>query len=392
MAQATLVLGTPTHFSAGDWVQWDERDSGLGDLSAFSADSDPRILIRLRIFEAGRLQFQVIDVPDGSSGFGSREDLSDAWVAFASALTVSANGSSFVANGPGVADAAEPYQWSNGHAADQSAWFAAYEAAGRPAVTITVDDGVPVATVHDAAVAPILFGAPSLAAAAETVDATVDATVAPILFGAPTLAAAAETVDATVDATVAPILFGAPTLAAAAETVDATVDATVAPILFGAPTLAAAAETVDATVDATVAPILFGAPTLTVSAAAETVAAPAFEGFLAPDGDRVLTGAAAAAQRLADALRIQRGSYPFLRDYGSMLALLVDRRPPAVFAAVAEAIIHPANGLDDIQLRAVRVSPAGAGAVVVEVDAEWRPAPAAASTPISIREQLQPAP
>ena len=222
-----------------------------------------------------------------------------------------------------------------------------------------------------------------------------DATVAPILFGVPALAAAAETVDGVVhDATVAPILFGVPALAAAAETVDGVVhDATVAPILFGVPALAAAAETVDGVVhDATVAPILFGVPALAAAAAAETVAAPAFEGFLAPDGDRVLTGSSAAAQRLADALRIQRGSYPFLRDYGSTLALLVDRRPAIVFAAVAEALIHPTNGLDDIELRAVRVSPAGAGAVVVEVDAEWRPAPAAASTPISIREQLQPAP
>ena len=114
--------------------------------------------------------------------------------------------------------------------------------------------------------------------------------------------------------------------------------------------------------------------------------------ILARDGSRLLAGAAEAAQRLGDALRVQRGSYPFLRDYGSTLAQIVDRRPAAVFAAVAEALVHPSNGLDDIELRAVRVSPDGAGAVVVEVDAEWRPAPAATSTPISIREQLQPAP
>ena len=103
-------------------------------------------------------------------------------------------------------------------------------------------------------------------------------------------------------------------------------------------------------------------------------------------------GSAAASQRLADALRIQRGSYPFLRGYGSTLARVVDQRPAAVFAAVAEALASAGNGLDDIELRAVRVSPGGAGAVVVEVDAEWRPAPAAPATAISIREQLQPAP
>ena len=220
-----------------------------------------------------------------------------------------------------------------------------------------------------------------------------DAAVAPIVSGSPALAAAAERVDGvTHDAAAAPIVSGLPALAAVAERVDAvTHDAVVAPLASGAPGLTAAAMLVDGVAnDGALDAVVSGIPALSV--AAEVVPAPAFEGFLAPDGDRVLTGSAAAAQRLADALRIQRGSYPFLRDYGSTLALLVDRRPAAVFAAVAEAIIHPTNGLDDIQLRAVRVSPAGAGAVVVEVDAEWRPAPAAASTPISIREQLQPAP
>ena len=217
---------------------------------------------------------------------------------------------------------------TSGHRKTANAWFAWTQGVAADAVvTLMLDDGIPDVT-HDAVVAPILFGVPALAAAAETVDVVVhDATVAPILFGVPALAAAAETVDVVVhDATVAPILFGVPALAAAAETVDAVVH------------------------DATVAPILFGAPTLTVAAAAETVAAPAFEGFLAPDGDRVLIGSAGAAQRLADALRIQRGSYPFLRDL--RLHAGADRRPAvrrAAFAAVAEALIHPANGLDDIR-------------------------------------------
>lgn len=108
---------------------------------------------------------------------------------------------------------------------------------------------------------------------------------------------------------------------------------------------------------------------------------------LAADGDRVLDGVAAAAQRLADALRIQRGSYPFARDYGSTVGLIVDRRPAAVFAAVAEAVAHPPNGLDDVDLRAVRVS-AVAAEVAVEVDAAWRPDPAAAPTPITVRARL----
>ena len=109
---------------------------------------------------------------------------------------------------------------------------------------------------------------------------------------------------------------------------------------------------------------------------------------LGRDGDRILSAADAAAQRLADALRIQRGSYPFLRDYGSTLGQLIDRRPAAVFAAVAEAVVHPANGLDDVELSAVRVSAAGEGMAVVEVDATWRSDRAAPPTPITIREQL----
>lgn len=109
---------------------------------------------------------------------------------------------------------------------------------------------------------------------------------------------------------------------------------------------------------------------------------------MAAAGDRVLDGVAAASQRLADALRIQRGSYPFARDFGSTIGLIVDRRPAAVFAAVAEAVAHAPNGLDDIDLRAVRVSAAAAGEVAVEVDAAWRPDPAVAPTPITVRARL----
>lgn len=109
--------------------------------------------------------------------------------------------------------------------------------------------------------------------------------------------------------------------------------------------------------------------------------------ILAAGGDRIIGGATAAAQRLGDALRIERGSFPFARDYGATIAEVVDRRPAAVFAAVAEAVAWPPNGLDDVELRAVRLVPT-AGRVVVEVDVAWRPDPSAAPTPISIRAQL----
>ena len=153
-----------------------------------------------------------------------------------------------------------------------------------------------------------------------------DAAVAPIVSGSPALAAAAERVDGvTHDAAAAPIVSGLPALAAVAERVDAvTHDAAAAPLLSGAPVLTAAAMMVDGVAnDGALGAVVSGIPALSV--AAEVVPLPAFEGFLGQGGDQVLTGSAAAAQRLADALRIQRGSYPFLRDYG--LHAGVDRRP-----------------------------------------------------------------
>ena len=100
-----------------------------------------------------------------------------------------------------------------------------------------------------------------------------------------------------------------------------------------------------------------------------------------------MTGAAAAAQRFADGLRIERGSYPLMRDYRSQAGEALDRRPSAIFAAVAEAIAHAPTPLGDITLRSVRIGGAGPGAVVVDVDAEWSAAGAAAPTPISVSAQ-----
>lgn len=143
MAQVTLELGVPTQQSAGNWVQWDERTQGFGDLSVFSADGSARHLIRLRLFRAARVQFQVIDTPDGSSGFSSAEELTAAWEEHSPAITVRASGvADLEIPGPRSADSlsmdsTEPYQWSAG---DHAAWFDAYEDAGRPAASIVVSD------------------------------------------------------------------------------------------------------------------------------------------------------------------------------------------------------------------------------------------------------------
>ena len=151
MAQVTLVLGTPTNFNDGNWVQWDERAAGLGDISVFSSNANARHLIRLRIFRGGDIQFQTIDTPDGNSGFSSREDLSDALIDYNAFCTVTAAGVApdLVLTGPGSTDSTsndrvEAYRWGNGNSAEQQTWFDAYETAGRPTITILLDD----ATVH----------------------------------------------------------------------------------------------------------------------------------------------------------------------------------------------------------------------------------------------------
>ena len=112
------------------------------------------------------------------------------------------------------------------------------------------------------------------------------------------------------------------------------------------------------------------------------------------DGARILDGAESARQRLGDALRIRRGTYPWLRDYGSRLADLVDRRvdrdfEARVYAGVAETVAHPPNGLSDIVLREVRLyqDADNPDRVEVEVLAGWI-APDGSVGEIGLRQDL----
>lgn len=112
------------------------------------------------------------------------------------------------------------------------------------------------------------------------------------------------------------------------------------------------------------------------------------------DGTGILDGADSARQRLGDALRIRRGSYPWLRDYGSLLDDLVDLTVDRafegrVYAAVAETIAHPPNGLADVALREIRLYQDGDAPdrVEVEVMADWI-APDGTATPIGLRQSL----
>ncbi|MDE0202362.1 MAG: hypothetical protein OXK73_08005 [Rhodospirillaceae bacterium] len=116
------------------------------------------------------------------------------------------------------------------------------------------------------------------------------------------------------------------------------------------------------------------------------------------DGARILDGAESARQRLADALRIRRGTYPWLRDYGSLLDDLVDRNVDSgfearVYANVAETVAHPPNGLADIRLREVRLHQDGDNPdrVEIEVFADWI-APDGSVGEIGLRQALAQAP
>ena len=117
------------------------------------------------------------------------------------------------------------------------------------------------------------------------------------------------------------------------------------------------------------------------------------------DGSRILDGVESARQRLGDALRIRRGTYPWLRDYGSQLADLVDRNvdrdfEARVYAGVAEAVAHPPNGLHDIVLREIRLHQLADAPdrIEVEVLAGWI-APDGSVGEIGLRQSLaQPRP
>ena len=112
------------------------------------------------------------------------------------------------------------------------------------------------------------------------------------------------------------------------------------------------------------------------------------------DGTAILDGADGARQRLGDALRIRRGSYPWLRDYGSLLDDLVDLNVDRafegrVYAAVAETVTHPPNGLADVALREVRAyqHEDAPDRVDIEVLADWI-APDGSASPIGLRQSL----
>ena len=145
----TLVLGSPTASSPA-WIQWDDRTDGLGDLSTFAEPAgQTRLLVRLRIFDNGGIQFQVIDVLTGQSGFGTSEELTARWEQSLVAITVqAARVSDLVIPGPDSTgansrDTTEPYAWSRKDVSTQDNWLSAYRLDPMQAVTIVVSDKGP---------------------------------------------------------------------------------------------------------------------------------------------------------------------------------------------------------------------------------------------------------
>ena len=159
MASVTLDLGAPTHSTVA-WVQWDNRSSpnALGDISVLSADSNPRKLVRIRIFNSGSIQLQTIQVPDGTSGFATRDELSEAWESSLVAIKLRRlNGTTLQLGGPNSSvatskDSTEPYAWSLTGATQLTAiqaFFSTYSTnlfVG--AATVVLDDGVASVAAH----------------------------------------------------------------------------------------------------------------------------------------------------------------------------------------------------------------------------------------------------
>ena len=112
---------------------------------------------------------------------------------------------------------------------------------------------------------------------------------------------------------------------------------------------------------------------------------------MARDGAALVDGIEGARQRLRDALRTPRGSYPFARDYGSSVPDLVDRNVDAafesrVYAAIVETVAHAPNGLADIRLTEVAIIRCD-GCIEVLVRAAWA-RPGSSPSPIDVRQAL----
>ena len=154
----SVVLGAPTTI-ATDHLTWQNRDApvGLLDASGLSSDSDPRYILRFRLWrdarDTGQLYLNAVRfAPDGFSGFDSGDDLTDTWEASATAIRLSAPNGDFISVGPNHPDAtstddSEPYQWNPASVTDLNAWitgFLALSSGDQALLTFTLDDGTTV--------------------------------------------------------------------------------------------------------------------------------------------------------------------------------------------------------------------------------------------------------
>ena len=400
MARVTVVL--PEHTEpAANRVRWEDLVSGLVDVSALRADAGDAHLVRLQIRgnsadSLNRIIFRVAQGPDGSDGSGGGPQLSDDWEEAGAAITIQVPGlADLVLAGPAnpaadATDTTEPYGWVPGDdydggaisyttsanaAAGLAQWVtdfkAAYAADAALRATLILDDGV--AEAVDLA-ARATSGAPVVRGALSVATLSVDL-AGRAAAGAPVVRGALEIGDLALDLA-GRAAAGAPAVRAALEIGE--------PAVHLAGRVASDAPTVRGRLRIGLA-VEYGRGRAAAAQAADPRA------VLAHTGDRVLGGADSATQRLHDALLIARGSYPAARDYGSLLAATLDRslNSPGVGElanAVADAIAHPSNGLDDVRLRSVSID-ADDGVVTLDIQADWV-SRGGTLTPIGLREQL----
>ena len=168
--RVTILL--PAHDEPqADWIRFEDRDDGLGDVSPLRADEGSASLVRLELRgnaadSASQAVVRTVDTPDGSSGLGGGPELSDAWEQHGEAITIQVPGlSDLVLAGPNNANVAtsddsETYKWLPGDdyangaitytdtsdaAAGLAQWVAdfkaAYAADNTLRATLILDDG-----------------------------------------------------------------------------------------------------------------------------------------------------------------------------------------------------------------------------------------------------------
>ena len=162
----------PAYSTSANWIGWEDEDDGLVEVTSLRDGGATSHMTRLRLFTGGNIskqgQVQVYVTDDLSVGGQlSGNDLLDAWVEYAEAITIQVTGlDDLVIAGPNATgvttpDTTEAYTWKPGNGivygsvvnlAALQAWRADFVAGTTLLATIILDDGTgfePAAVTYD---------------------------------------------------------------------------------------------------------------------------------------------------------------------------------------------------------------------------------------------------